>query len=160
MQKKNWKIRRKAMLNVIIENATRLDTEDIMQISRQCFSYPWTRKSIENEFDNNPAFYLVAKVNGKAVGFGGFWLIFDEAHITNIAVLPEYRKLGIGSILLKAMFDKAKSKDATSMTLEVRRSNSKALGLYSKFNFVKEGVRPNYYNEPKEDAIIMWNRSI
>lgn len=148
------------MLNVIIENATRFDVEDIMNISKECFSYPWSRKSIENEFDNNPAFYLIAKVNEKAVGFGGFWLIFDEAHTTNIAVLPEFQKLGIGTILLKALIDKAKSKDATSMTLEVRKSNNKALGLYSKYNFVKEGVRPNYYNEPKEDAIIMWNRKI
>lgn len=148
------------MLKVIIENANSLNIDDILEISKECFSVPWSRKSVQNEFENNPAFYLIAKVDEKIVGFGGYWVIFDEAHITNIAVLPSYRRLSIGSIILEAMIQNAKSKGVVDMTLEVRKGNIKALKLYSKHNFKEEGRRPDYYSDPKEDALIMWNRNI
>ena len=86
------------------------------------------------------------------------WAIVDEGHITNIAVHPNFREKGVGTILLQSLIDHSKDWGCNSLTLEVRASNDAAKGLYKKFGFLEEGIRKNYYSDNEEDAIIMWRR--
>lgn len=134
--------------------------EGVLNISMLSFPVSWSKTSMEEELDNKFARYVVAVMDNIVVGFGGMWIIIDEAHITNIAVHPEYRTLGIGSMLLEALIDICRLEDCSSMTLEVRKSNFKAQGLYSKYGFLQEGLRKGYYEDNKEDAIIMWKRNL
>ena len=108
--------------------------------------------------DNALARYFTVRDGDRAVAYGGMWLIFNEAHITNLAVHPEYRGKGIGRLLLKGMIDYGLSNGIQSFTLEVRESNKAAIGLYSKLGFKKAGSRKGYYSDTKEDAVIMWLR--
>jgi len=98
----------------------------------------------------------VAEVDNKIVGYGGFWVVVDEGHITNIAVHPEYRSKGIGSKIMEGLIELAKKNGIISMTLEVRESNIVAQHLYAKFGFRPLGRRKGYYQDNNEDAIIMW----
>jgi ribosomal-protein-alanine N-acetyltransferase len=93
---------------------------------------------------------------GKIIGYAGMWLIVDEAHVTNVAILPAYRGKRLGEKLMSALLEHAKNRGAVRMTLEVRASNTVAQGLYSKFGFTSQGRRRNYYMDTKEDALIMW----
>lgn len=92
----------------------------------------------------------------EVVGYMGMWIIVDEAHITNIAVHPQARRQQIAELAVRQMMLVAKERGAERMTLEVRKSNEAAIGLYEKVGFVNYGLRKNYYIEPREDAIIMW----
>ena len=132
------------------------DIEDILEMERECFATPWSRESFEMELKNKFARYVVAEIDGKVVGYGGLWLIIDEAHITNIAVREEYRKMDVGSHILSALVAISLKRDIKSMTLEVRESNVAAIRLYEKYDFKEAGVRPKYYSDNNEDAIIMW----
>jgi len=103
--------------------------------------------------------YMVAVKDGLVVGFAGMWIILDEAHITNIAVHPEYRGFGIGTMLMESLISICKIENVIGITLEVRVSNQRAINLYKKFGFVEEGIRKAYYEDNKEDALIMWKRN-
>lgn len=127
----------------------------IAEVENRSFSTPWSEKSFSDELTNNVATYFVAISEDKVVGYIGFWTVADEADITNVAVLPEYRKSGIGSILLKETVSYCISEKLVSINLEVRESNSAAKNLYSKFGFIPIGLRKRYYSNPVEDAIIM-----
>lgn len=132
------------------------DIEDILEMERECFATPWSRESFEMELKNKFARYVVAEIDGKVVGYGGLWLIIDEGHITNIAVLEEYRKMDVGSHILSGLIAISLRRDIRSMTLEVRESNVAAIRLYEKYDFKEAGIRPKYYADNNEDAIIMW----
>lgn len=132
------------------------DIDEVLEISSLSFSVCWSKKSYLDELSNPLATYMVVKIDNKVVGFAGAWLILDEAHITNIAVHPDYRKQKVGSELLKALIDYTKNKGCKSYTLEVRAGNIIAQNLYHKFGFRENGIRKNYYEDNKEDAIIMW----
>lgn len=132
---------------------------DICEISIFSFPIPWSYDSFKRELNNKLASYLVALLNNKVVAYGGIWVILDEAHITNIAVHPDYRYKGIGEELLKALLEKAYAREAKEITLEVRISNLTAQSLYKKAGFVQEGIRKRYYEDNKEDALIMWKRN-
>lgn len=134
--------------------------EGIINISLLSFPTTWSKESYEKEVSNQFARYVVAVKDNTVVGYGGMWIIVDEAHITNIAVHPEYRGKGIGSMIVDALIDIARMDGVIAMTLEVRRSNLPAQGLYSKFGFVTEGIRKGYYEDNKEDALIMWKREM
>jgi len=99
---------------------------------------------------------LVAIANGVVVGFAGIWLIIDEAHIINVAVLPEYRRNGIAKKLMVELLVRAKEKGAVCSTLEVRAGNEPAIKLYEGFGYVTVGRRKAYYHDNKEDALVMW----
>lgn len=131
------------------------DIDSILSISALSFPIPWSRESFINELHNKFARYVVAKKNGIIAGYGGTWVIIDEAHITNIAVHPEYRGIGIGNTIVSSLIDLCKSEKVSVMTLEVRHSNIVAQNLYKKFGFVEEGIRKEYYEDNREDAIIM-----
>ena len=133
------------------------DLDQIMVIELESFTTPWTKESFRVEIqENGLAKYFIAEINGKVVGYGGIWLILDEGHITNVAVAKEYRGLGVGNKLVEALILYCKSKKITNMTLEVRESNLVAQNLYKKYGFLEYGIRPNYYADDNEDAVIMW----
>ena len=115
---------------------------------------------MESELDNKFAKYVVLKNGNSVVGYGGMWVIIDEAHITNVAVHPDARGLGAGDIIVDALFRICRKHKVTGITLEVRSSNFVAINLYEKHGFVKESIRPHYYEDNKEDAVIMWNRDL
>lgn len=130
--------------------------EDVLNISGLSFNIPWSRDSYEKELKNPLAKYLTAINGDKVLGYGGMWIIIDEAHITNIAVAPLYRQQGIGASILEAMIKKAEEQGVTAMTLEVRSSNLAAQKLYHNFGFINKGIRKAYYEDNHEDAVIMW----
>lgn len=132
----------------------------VYELSKECFSIPWTLDSINNELNNQLAKYIIAQdlSTEEVVGFVGVWIIAGEGDITNIAVSPKYRKKGIASELLINLFDLCKTFNCEDITLEVRASNIAAQNLYKKFNFKEEGLRKGYYSDNGEDAIIMWKR--
>ncbi len=135
--------------------------DDVMVIEKSCFSIPWMREAFVEEITKNSyARYIVAMIGKAIVGYAGMWIIIDEAHITNIAVLPAYQGCGIGSRLLEGLISMAGSEDVNKMTLEVRKSNLTAQALYSKYEFVEEGRRREYYADNREDAVIMWRDGI
>ncbi|AJA49570.1 putative ribosomal-protein-alanine acetyltransferase [Clostridium pasteurianum DSM 525 = ATCC 6013] len=134
--------------------------DSILSIEELSFKDPWSKDAMERELNNNFARYVVVKQQNKVIGYGGMWIILDEGHITNIAVDPKYRCIGVGKLILKSLIDICKGENVTSLTLEVRVSNIIAQNLYSKFGFISEGIRKNYYADNNEDALIMWKRNI
>lgn len=130
----------------------------IMEIERDSFAIPWTKKSIEGELKNKLAIYIVAveDQDNKVIGYAGMWHVVTEGHITNIAVHKDYRNMGIGDALVKRLIDIANEKKMIGITLEVRPSNKAALKLYSNNGFKLEGIRKEYYEDNREDAYIMW----
>lgn len=145
-------------MNISVDLMKEEDIDSVLEISSLSFSIPWSRDSYIQELTNPLAKYLVAKIDNKIVGFVGTWIVLDESHITNIAIHPNHRKQGIGSSLLEEFLKYCKSQGCIAFTLEVRNSNKAAKTLYEKYNFKQEGVRKGYYEDTKEDAIIMWLR--
>ena len=132
------------------------DIPDVHAIERASFPVPWPAYAFRQELETNRlARYLVARVGGEVVAYGGIWMMVDEAHVTTFAVLPEHRRGGIGSRLLLALIDLAVELAANVATLEVRISNADARRLYERFGFRPVGVRPRYYSDNAEDALIM-----
>ena len=129
--------------------------DDLYRIEKACFSMPWTRESLVSEFVNSYARYFVLVDEGVAAGYCGAHFIFDEGHITNIAVLPEYRRRGYGKSLVKYLINRAEKEGVKFLTLEVRVSNGAAQGLYRGFGFQAAGIRRGYYRRPDEDAMLM-----
>lgn len=147
------------MNNINIFPMTYEDIDDVLAISFLSFPISWSRESFITELENNFAYYVVAKSNNIITGFGGTWIIIDESHITNIAVHPSFRGLGIGELILKSLIDLGISHFISSMTLEVRASNAIAISLYNKLDFKEEGRRKKYYEDNGEDALILWKRN-
>ncbi len=140
-----------------IEPMSLKDLDRVMEIETRSYPTPWSRRAFVSEVtDNSYAYYYVARLGDLIVGYVGMWVILEEAHITNIAVDPDYRRLGIGRLMLETMFDRAREHGATRMTLEVRVSNISAQNLYKKLGFAERGIRKGYYTDIHEDAIIMW----
>ncbi|MGH7925719.1 MAG: ribosomal protein S18-alanine N-acetyltransferase [Candidatus Binatus sp.] len=139
-----------------IRNATARDLPRIIEIERLAFPAPWTLASFERELTLPFSRVMVAipEEANSIVGFLCRWLIADECHILNVAVHPESRRLGIGTVLITEAIDEARATGANVVTLEVRRSNLAARQLYRKFEFEERRLRRHYYG-PGEDAIIM-----
>lgn len=136
------------------------DLDGVMEVEAASFSVPWSKTAFQDELNNPLAFYLIALVNEKVIGYAGAWIIFDEAHITNVAVLPAWREMGVGMRMMRAFMEQARLKGARSMTLEVRESNIAARQMYQKIGFTVCGERKNYYDSPKENALIMWLKEL
>lgn len=133
------------------------DVPMVMEVEALSFLTPWSQAAFLSELQTNSyAYYFVAAVEARVVGYGGMWLILDEAHVTNIAVHPAYRGRKIGEALLICLMRKAKEKGAAAMTLEVRDKNAAAQNLYRKHGFTARGIRRGYYSDTGEDAVIMW----
>ena len=131
--------------------------DGVLAVEEATFSIPWTRKDFEREMtENNLAIYYVAVADGKIVGYAGMWHVITEGHITNVAVLEDYRKQGIGDALMEQLEQVALEKEMSGITLEVRISNAPAQLLFHKHGYRAEGLRKNYYPDTHEDAVIMW----
>ena len=146
--------------DIVIRPWTKDDIEAVYEIEKACFITPWSKESTTYEFKNVLAHYYVIQKNDSIIGFGGCWVLFDEAHITNIAIMKEERGNGYADRLLLYMLTDAYRLGARSVTLEVRENNSVAQNLYAKFDFVEEGRRKHYYEDTGEDAYILWNYDI
>lgn len=133
------------------------DLDQIMIVEHESFTLPWSRVAFYNELVQNQfAKYIVLEVDEKVVGYCGVWIVIDEAHITNIALLPAYRGRKLGEALLRKIMDYARENGAKTMTLEVRVSNNVAQSLYRKLGFQGGAIRKNYYTDDHEDALVMW----
>ncbi len=133
------------------------DIEDLLKIEHESFTLPWTREAFQNEFTINQfAVYVGLEDEGKLIGYCGAWIIIDEAHITNVAVLPQYRGKKLGEALMRKVMELAVEREVKTMTLEVRVSNEVAQSLYRKLGFQDGGIRKNYYTDNQEDALVMW----
>ena len=143
-------------VRVLIEPMQVADLPSIHAIEEASFSAPWPANAYRSELESNRlASYLVARVDDAVVGYGGMWLMVDEAHITTFAVHPAWRRQRIGERLLLEFVDVSIMRRAREMTLEVRLSNLPARRLYEKYGFRPVGVRPRYYSDDGEDALIM-----
>jgi len=135
---------------------TASDLQSVQQIERASFTTPWPPNAYRQELEGNRlAHYLVATLAGEIVAYGGIWLMVDEAHVTTFAVHPRYRRRHIGERLLLSLLDVALDRRAREATLEVRLSNLGARRLYEKYGFRPVGIRPRYYSDNQEDALIM-----
>lgn len=145
--------------NINIRHMKKQDIDAVSYVENQCFSIPWSRESFEYEvLENEKALYLIAEYNGNVLGYAGLWKILDEGHITNIAVLKPFRKKGIATLMLNRLFELAKEDSINSFTLEVKRTNDVAIGLYERFGFKTCGLRKGYYRDTNDDALIMWKK--
>jgi ribosomal-protein-alanine N-acetyltransferase len=141
---------------VVIERMTVDDLDAVHVIEREAFSTPWPSHAYRQELESNRmAHYIVARWGDEIVGFAGMWLLVDEAHVTTFATRRTWRRQGIGERLLLALLDLARVRGAREATLEVRPSNTAARRLYEKYGFRNAGVRPRYYSDNHEDALIM-----
>lgn len=141
-------------VRIVPMNADHLD--EVAELERICFSTPWSRNMLAEELDNMLSAFLVALDDqDRVVGYAGVQVILDEGYITNIAVRPECRRQGIAAKLLQVFMDFAKANQLSFLTLEVRASNYDAIALYGSRGFRSMGRRKNYYEHPREDALIM-----
>jgi [ribosomal protein S18]-alanine N-acetyltransferase len=132
------------------------DVASVEAIERASFSAPWPPNAYRTELQTNRlAHYLVIRVGPQIVGYAGLWLMVDEAHVTTFAIHPDWRRRRLGERLLIALLDIALERQAADATLEVRLSNLAARRLYEKFGFRPVGIRPRYYTDNSEDALIM-----
>ena len=140
-----------------IRRMTVADVPAVHAIEVATFAIPWSRESLLHELEENAcARYLVAeRDNGQVIGYAGAWLIFDEGHITNVAVDAAHRGAGYGRALMLALMRYAANMGVGYLTLEVRRSNQTAQALYESLGFVQLGIRKKYYEDNGEDALLM-----
>ncbi len=136
------------------------DIDAVYEIECLSFRTPWSRGSLASELKNEVARYRVLCLDGRVAGFCGMWVLFDEAHITNIAIHPDFRGRGLGKYLLFRAMEAAIAYGAESMTLEVRETNTVAQAMYASFNFSRQGYRRGYYSDTGEGAFLLWNREL
>lgn len=148
------------MAQEIIRPMERTDVNRVHEIECTCFRSPWSKLALLGELRNEVAHYLVMEVDGVICGYGGMWVLFEEAHVTNVAIMPDYRGAGRGKRLMLAMMRHAVKRGAEKMTLEVRESNLVAQKLYAGLGFEQNGIRPGYYSDTGEGAKLLWNNDI
>ncbi|MCR4616395.1 MAG: ribosomal protein S18-alanine N-acetyltransferase [Clostridiales bacterium] len=129
--------------------------DDIARLENECFSTPWSKQALTDELENPNANFLTAFDGEKLVGYLGLYDISGECYITNIAVFPEFRRMGVADMLLSRGESEAVKRGCIFISLEVRQSNSPAIDLYKKHGYEIAGVRKNFYSRPAEDAYIM-----
>lgn len=118
----------------------------------------WTADGYLDALKNPNALYIVAEMDETVIGCCGLWQSFEDADVCNVVIAPEFRRQGIARQMLLALFEMGKKVGIENFTLEVRKGNVPAIKLYEELGFVTEGIRKNFYDKPKEDALIMWKR--
>ncbi len=139
---------------------TQDDADVIAEIEEASFAMPWSREDFWREAHNELAEYIVGELYGRVVAYAGAWVSFNQAEVMSVAVAPELRGQGIGTILFGELIKAVKARGATAITLEVRPSNTAAIKLYESFGLRSVGRRHGYYLDNGEDALIMWNTKI
>lgn len=127
-------------------------------LERSVSSDAWSQKAFADAIMDGNALYLAARLDGKLAGCCGLWQSFETADICNVAVDASFWRKGIAKAMLCALMEEGRARGVSDFTLEVRKNNLPAIGLYEKLGFVTEGVRKNFYANPKDDALIMWKR--
>ena len=150
------------MENFVVEKMNLSHLDDVMEIEAKCYGkHHWSRGSFASELNNPCACYLtVVNENNKCVGYMGVWRIIDEAHVTNLAVHPDFQGNCLAHFLILSSLKECYEDKIKYMTLEVRKSNERAKHIYEKFGFKSLGIRKKYYQDNNEDAIIMWTENI
>ena len=138
-----------------IKTMTEDHVPQIAEMETLCFSDPWSEKSVASELNNRLSLWLVALDGDTVAGYVGSQSVLDEADMMNIAVHPDYRRQGIGRDLVLALAGALQKKGIRGLMLEVRQSNAPAIALYEQLGFQQVGMRPNYYRNPKENALIL-----
>lgn len=138
---------------IVLMNSSHI--KSAVQIEKLCFPDPWPESFFVSELNNPGCIYLAAISGGELIGYAGLQYVLDEGYINNVAVHPDYRRMGIGSGLLRELEKKALELKLSFLTLEVRSGNSAAIALYERLGFVPVGRRKNYYERPREDALLM-----
>lgn len=138
-------------MKIIIENMKAQHINEVENIEKICFAHAWTRADLEAQLTLDTSHFVVATVDEKVVGYMGLQVFCGEGYVTNIAVLPEYRRQGIAKMLI----EKQLQNEMSFITLEVRESNLPAIKLYESCGFENVGIRPKFYSNPTENAIIM-----
>ena len=134
------------------------DLEQVVEIEKSIFSLPWSFEAFRDSFSLEHTIYLVAVEQEKVVGYCGMYHVFNEGEIVNVAVASECRRQNVAKRLLERLFFESVKKGVDNFFLEVRESNEPAIALYEHFGFEKAGIRKNFYQRPKENAIVMWKR--
>ena len=127
----------------------------IEEIERDCFSRPWTAEQLKSQMRDEQHEFIAAVAGSRVFGYVGLMYVLDEGYISNVAVHPDARRQGIGDALIDVLAAKAAELELAFLTLEVRESNAPAIALYAKHGFHPVGKRKNYYDAPKEDAVLM-----
>lgn len=139
---------------------TQDDADVIAEIEAKSFAMPWSREAFWREAQNELATYIVCELEERIIAYAGAWVSFNQAEVMSIAVEPEFRGQGIGTILFGELIKAVKERGAKSITLEVRPSNTAAIKLYESFGLRSVGRRRGYYIDNGEDALIMWNTKL
>ena len=149
-------------VEIKIRRMTKDDVDAVIAIEADAYGrHHWSKDSFLSEISNDLArYFCILYKDNKLIAYAGCWIILEEAHITNIAVSPEFRRKHIGEALLKAIIDECYKEMVKFITLEVRVSNVAAIGLYEKYGFKSLGTRKGYYQDNNEDALIMWTENI
>jgi len=149
-------------MKIFIKNLSNAHLDEIMQIEALSYGeHHWSRDSFVSEIKSPISQYLCAlNEQGKTMGYMGMWKVIDEAHITTLAIHPDYRNKGVAQALVISSVENCLEAKIKYITLEVRKSNNAAISLYEKFGFKSLGVRKNYYQDNGEDALIMWTENI
>jgi len=146
---------------VVLRRMGEADIRAVTAIDEMVFVRPWSTGFLRDQILGTDArFHVVAEVGGEVVGHAGLAVVADEGHVTTVAVSPSAQRAGIGCLLLAELCRRSVSLNLVAMTLEVRASNLPARGLYSRFGFAPSGVRPGYYSDNGEDALVMWAHDI
>lgn len=131
------------------------DAKAVAEVEHDVFTTPWSSEMFEQEIENVLTTYMLVCMDEEIIGFAGFWLVVDEAQVTNIAIKQDWQERGYGRVLVTKLMQSAQQKGALSISLEVRPSNKRAIKLYEKLGFKEVGIRPNYYQDDGENAILM-----
>jgi ribosomal-protein-alanine N-acetyltransferase len=134
--------------------------DEVVAIEETSFPEPWSRQLFVQEMHHSASVFVVMRSGGKVIGYGGYWRVLDEAHITNVAIDQDLRRHGHGSRLLKRLLESARKHGLTRATLEVRESNTAAKNMYAKFGFEAVALRRGYYAATHENAVIMWKTDV
>ena len=145
MKQNNWKLIPMEQCHVA----------QVAALEEICFADPWNEAAVGSELSNPLSYWLVALEDDRVIGYVGSQTVLGEADIMNVAVAPAYRRCGLGRVLLDTLQAHLTAREVHSLTLEVRPSNTPAVGLYESLGYVQVGRRPNYYHKPKEDALIL-----
>lgn len=139
---------------MIVRPMTTRDLDQVALLEEQCFSVPWSKAVFQVSLQEPHHRFLVAEEDGAILGYAGCYIILDEADVTNIAVSEKIRRLGVGRTLLQALKNVVRDAGAETLFLEVRESNDPAIRLYTSEGFTQVGRRKDYYEDPREDALL------
>lgn len=141
--------------NILLRRMTFEDAPKIFEIEKECFSEPWSEKALKDSLANRNSYFTVSEINGEIIGYAGMYFALGEGYMYNIAVKSDFRNLGVGRRIIENMIGFCKEKKLEFLSLEVRKSNYKAIKLYKNMDFCEVGMRRNFYRNPQEDALIM-----